>query len=73
MDSFQAVADAVQEQDEEMVRLAMESALSQFETIGSADSYAQLMPHAHPSAPDTMLTFRDWLPRDNHPLCKVLS
>ena len=72
MNSFQGVADAIQEQDEEMVRLTMESALSQFETIGNAESYTQLMPHANPSALDSMITFRDWLPRDN-PLCKVLS
>jgi len=71
MDSFQMVAEVIQEQDEEMMKLTMESALRQFQTIGSPDSYEQIMPLASPSS-DCMVTFRNWLPRDK-PLCKVLS
>lgn len=71
MESFQTVADAQLEQDEEMLRLDMESALKQFSTIGISDSYNQIMPHAPPGS-DCVVTFRDWLPRDN-PTCNVLS
>jgi hypothetical protein len=72
MDSFQTVAEVIQNHDEEMVRLTMESALRQFDTIGSTDSYEHIMPHAPPGS-STMVTFHDWLPRDNNTLCKVLS
>lgn len=71
MDSFQTVADVIQEQDEDMMRMAMESAISQFQTVGSSVPYNQIMPLA-PAGSDCMVTFRDWLPRDNS-LCKVLS
>ncbi|KAG0609702.1 hypothetical protein M758_7G007600 [Ceratodon purpureus] len=71
MDSFQNVADVLQEQDEEMLKLDMEAALSQFNTIGSSESYNQIMPHA-PPGPECMVTFRDWLPRDI-PACEVFS
>jgi len=71
IDSFQMVAEVIQEQDEEMVKLTMESALQQFQTIGSPDSYNQIMPHASPSS-NCIVTFQDWLPRDK-PLCKVHS
>lgn len=71
MDSFQTVADVLQEQDDEMPKLEMEAALSQFNTFGSSESYNQIMPHA-PPGPDCMVTFRDWLPRDI-PACEVFS
>lgn len=67
----QTVADVLQEQDDEMLRLEMEAALSQFNAMGSSESYHQIMPHA-PPGPDSMVTFRDWLPRDN-PACAVFS
>lgn len=57
--------------DEATVRVAMEAALSQFNSIGSSDLYSQMLQDEATPASSTN-AFYDSLPRDNQ-LCRVLS
>jgi hypothetical protein len=57
--------------DEDTVRVAMEAALSQFNSIGSSDLYSQMLQDEATPASSTN-AFYDSLPRDNQ-LCRVLS
>jgi hypothetical protein len=65
MEPFQSVSELMHSEDEDMVRHAMEAALSQYNSI---DSYMSQ------DAPvlDSTSGFNDWLPGDNQ-LCRVLS
>lgn len=70
--TFQSVSDQLFHlHDEEMVRMAMEASLSQYNTIGNSDLYTQISEDA--SALDNSTgAFYDSLPRGNQ-LCRVLS
>jgi hypothetical protein len=69
---FQSISEQLYHlHDEEMVKLAMESALSQYDSIGSSDLYNQ-SPQDVPALGNSTSAFYDSLPRDNQ-LCRVLS
>jgi len=68
--SFQSVSELFHLNDEEMVRLAMEAALSQYNSIGTSEFYNHMSQDEAPLGSTT--AFHDSLPRDNQ-LCRVLS
>ena len=66
MESFQSVSESIHVQDEDMVRQAMEAALSQYNSIDSND-FQSYMSEEAPEL-DSTSGFNDWFPGDNR-LC----
>ena len=69
---FQSISDQLFHlHDEEMVRLAMEAAVSQYDSVGDSEFYNQISQDV-PALGNSTNAFYDSLPRDNQ-LCRVLS